>query len=99
MSRVSGGDALPRIQQYHIICKDSPIIFLSLLCITLQWCHTNKQTIEMLFGFECSAENWRFVAEQFKEKLADKVVVHCMYAHLNWCCSCSLLNVMQLKLK
>lgn len=53
----------------------------------------------MLFGFECSAENWRFVAEQFKQKLADKVVVHCMYAHLNWCCSCSLLNVMQLKLK
>ncbi len=25
----------------------------------------------------CSVENWRFAAEQFKKKLADKVVVHC----------------------
>lgn len=28
---------------------------------------------------DCSVENWRFAAEQFKKKLADKVVVHCKW--------------------
>jgi len=36
-----------------------------------------EHLVILVNGIAGSAENWRFVAEQFKEKLADKVVVHC----------------------